>query len=190
MKKTSEPTYTRTSYEIHTSNDGEAWYNYRGTGGRFEDTPAGLSEANTTFGKAQKDTRHVRLVHVEKRVTVMKTIENSKILSPQQIAVLVAKGSETLKGVPGVRVSEGCNIGFGDKDIVMSPTRVSVSFQASAILGKYPPHIIGGSNTAARAEWNRKAVALLKTVLYECSEKLKTAGILHTVYRDQIVLHP
>jgi len=187
-------TKERTSYEVNTSSDGKSWFRFR-TDGRFEGTSKGHRQAIAAAKTELKHSRHTRVVHVTKRIT--DEFSNERILSPDQIKELIARGQQALAGIPGVTVTEGCEMGFGATDIVMSPTRVSVNFHAAAILGKRPVLKAKGLLTAdyealkeLRVKWDMEAKALEEATSNQCSAKLKVAGVWHTHEGHRIVLRP
>lgn len=178
---------TITSYEVATSADGLPGTWHRNSS--YKDTPEEKQKAEAAFRTLLKSSRFVRLAHITKKIKPVKVIENTAILLKSQIEKLVTAGKTAIGAIPGVMVNESASIGFGAHNIVMSPSRVTVSFSASSVLGKRPT----GPSTPpnARAEWDEKSKALTRETLEECHQKLIDAGIKHT-YREgqEIELHP
>jgi hypothetical protein len=187
----------KTYYEVHTSEDGEKWYASRMLKSQYDDTPAGRREAEKAATVARQTNRLVRLVHITRKTKPLKFLENKAILSKQQIADLLLKGKAALAGVPGVSVNESSSIGFGSNDIVMGPTRVSVTFYASMVLGKIPllpkkgeAPDMSDAALAARRKWNEDSAKLTVETYNVCIEKLTAAGIKFHQRSGDIVLLP
>jgi len=176
--------YTRTSYEIHTSEDGEKWFR---KSPNYEDTPKGLAEARNRIQALVQTYRFVRICHSTRHIKILAESENPDLLSKEQIATLLLKGEEACKGIKGLSCNEGFNIGFNRKDIDHGPVRVTISFNAAAVIGK-PPQ--GRANEEARRQWNMKSIECRKTALDECVAELKTAGVTHIRGGYEIELKP
>lgn len=183
-----EKTYKRTFHEVHTSDDGVKWFGSRES---FDDNAEGKAKAMAKYRNLEKRTRHVRIVHVTKNVKILKVVENKNVMNKAEIAQLLAAGKTALAGIVGVDVCEGSLVYFGMSNISMSPSRVTVSFRASAALGVKPKFVKGDvSNEQSRKEWDTKAVELMHTTLAMCADKLQAAGVSFVKRDNEIELRP
>lgn len=189
---------TSTYFEVCTSESGEPgkWHRHGEPKYQYDDTPVGLKEANAAAAKAGRLNRFVRVAHITRKIKPLKVLENKSILSRQQITALLAVGHAALQDVQGVSVNEGFLIGFGDGGMAHSPTRVTVSFSPTTVLGKCPVNnnrLTGEELTTRfreRQEWNAKAQELTRQTLALCETKLAALNINHIRHSQEILLKP
>lgn len=188
--------YVRANYEVQVSEDGEKWYGAAAPS-RHPDTAEGLQQAESQMAALLRHTPYVRVARVERHTEVLSSLRNGDILTNQQIADLIMRATTALAGLPGIRINEGCDVSFGVSHVVHSPPRVSVSFDAKAILGAYPS-IHGlkfdeasyAKRKQERREWNERAEKLLLETLAEAGRRLQAAGICYTRSGQAIHLKP
>jgi hypothetical protein len=184
MTKTNEASYIKTFHEVHISEDGEKWYCYQ-SGRVYEDSPVGRDSALQEMTTASKSDRFARVVHVEKRVKVLHVKQNEKILSRQMIDQLLASGRKAIEGIKGLMVNEGFFVGFGSDGVSHSPTRIIVSFNAAAILGKQPLR-----HSLDHPAWKQSRLDLMTAAFNQCADRLKEAGVKFVQRSEEIELLP
>lgn len=160
--------------QVDTSACGESWVK---NGEKFDNTPEGLRRAKA-YAATIKNERHVRVVVVERKRTVLAARENKRVLSKQQIADLLKRGGEACAGIAGLTVNEGCAVYFGSSSISHGPTRVTATVHVQKHLGRRPVKIAGDpENMELRAAYDAKEKALVKTALELAEGRLSEAGV-------------
>ena len=170
--------YTKTFIEVQSSSDDENWI--RRTTFKIDEVKEATANARLV------NERYVRVVKVERKTTVLKPIENTRLHSKQEIADLLAAGTKALAGIPGVSVNEGFLMGFGSSGVSQGPTRVSVSFNYQAIAGRRPAFT--KEQADARLAWAHAEEEWVKRKIEGVTPKLKAAGIWYAINRYEIVL--
>lgn len=172
-----EQKYTRRNYEVQTSKDGQQWFlNNHHT---FPQTPEGEKAARALIVELRRGPRQVRLAKSTREVEVLEVYDNNPYRQQQD---LLSRAKVAVEGILGIQVHEGFDLDMGT--LQASPTRISVSFRTTDVLGKYPaPPTASDTNARreekrqARLKWNEDAERIMQKALDESEAKLTAAGI-------------